>query len=453
LVEVTDRDKKYLRDRVLRLTAELDRCETRLEEATRLLASVAVSLAGLLKPELGGRGRKALKKLKSAAGAKRLKLEAIHEAVDAFKSAVLTDRGSEKKPEAAPQVEEDAAGRHVALALLEGLRLGDKDFDQSLERDIQQIQAHIAKGEVRPAMGLTIDLLDRYRQVYEKRQVEAEQALKDLVLEVFRTEEELTKAFEEANSTLEHAGREFQARIDASVGGLARAIDESTDLAELKARAVEHLRQIRDEVKARRALERDLLVRTRRQLEVVRGTLGGMRERLRQLEETRQRLSQEALTDPLTRVWNKRALTHHLKEALAAPQDRPLSLIVFDIDNFKGINDTYGHQAGDKALVAIAERAGSCLRRMDVLFRYAGDEFVVLLTQAPLATGKEVAERIRRATETIRFTYRGKGELRITTSLGVTESRPGDTPTSFFERADGALYEAKRGGRNRVVAA
>jgi diguanylate cyclase (GGDEF)-like protein len=207
---------------------------------------------------------------------------------------------------------------------------------------------------------------------------------------------------------------------------------------------------MREGVKARQEREHALLSLTRRQLEQVRGNLGQMRERLRAAEKTGQRLSQEALTDPLTRLWNKRALSQRLPMALANPGEAPVSLIVFDIDNFKGINDTWGHQAGDKALVAIAERSAQSLRRLDALFRYAGDEFVVLLTQTPLETAREVAERIRKSTSAVRFTYSGKGGQHLTVSLGVAQAGEEETSVGLFERADQALLKGKRAGRDRV---
>jgi diguanylate cyclase len=299
-------------------------------------------------------------------------------------------------------------------------------------------------------MVLTMDLMDRFRHTLDKRNREAEIAFKEVVSEVFKTEEAFAETVHEAQDGIMQVTREFDDQVTASMGGLAKALKESTSLETMKARAVEHLRSLREGIKARQEKEQGMLQATRRQLEQVRSNLGNLRERVRQAEKTSERLSEEALTDPLTKIWNKRAFGQRLADALNDTEQDPLSLIIFDIDNFKGVNDTYGHQAGDKALQAIADRASNALRRSDALFRYAGDEFAVILVQTPLSAAVDAAERIRQATETIRFTYRGQGELRITVTLGVAQAKKGESLTSLFERADQALLNAKRDGRNRV---
>jgi len=226
---------------------------------------------------------------------------------------------------------------------------------------------------------------------------------------------------------------------------------EAKNLDSLKLSALEHIRALRDHIRAQRAQEKDMLARTQGELDKARENLLNTHQRMEQVEQMSMRLSEEALTDPLTKVWNKRALTSKLTTLLEAAGRGPDSLIVFDIDKFKAINDNFGHQAGDRALKAIAQQAAASLRQHDVLFRYAGDEFVIVLESTPLADAVAVAERVRQAAENIRFTYRSSQELRITVSLGVAQSSPQDTLETLFERADKALYAAKNQGRNRVA--
>ena len=192
---------------------------------------------------------------------------------------------------------------------------------------------------------------------------------------------------------------------------------------------------------------------TQNELQSVRQTLTDTRQQMQRVEKQSEEYSQAALTDPMTKVWNKRALSQALRELLGRPQVKPFSLIFFDIDYFKHINDTFGHQAGDRALKAIAEHTGKALRQNDTLYRYAGDEFVIVLTETDINSAKEVAERVRKAAENIKFTYRGEKGLMVTVSMGVSQAQTGDTPEVLLERADQALLEAKRAGRNRVVAA
>jgi two-component system cell cycle response regulator len=134
---------------------------------------------------------------------------------------------------------------------------------------------------------------------------------------------------------------------------------------------------------------------------------------------------------------------------------RPLSVCITDIDRFKLVNDTYGHDAGDAVLREFANRVRSAVRGADLACRYGGEEFVLVMpdTSAEMAAG--VAERLRAIVEQEPFRLPGTDVLLpITASLGLASALPaGDRPEALLKRADTALYEAKRSGRNRVVAA
>jgi diguanylate cyclase len=229
-------------------------------------------------------------------------------------------------------------------------------------------------------------------------------------------------------------------------------VSQSPDLETLKVKALEHIRGLRDHLRAHRSHERQVMEKSQGEITRLRENLSLTRQRMEQVERVSRVLSQEAMTDPLTQAWNKRALSARMEDDLANPAHWPVSLIVFDIDRFKRINDDFGHQAGDRALKAITQQAGQSLRGQDTLFRYAGDEFVILLRKTSLPDARQVAERVRQAADSIKFTYRGDTELKITVSLGVAEARQGESPEALFERADQALLGAKRAGRNRVGA-
>jgi diguanylate cyclase len=453
MVEVQDKDKdlKQLRDRVLELNRELDECENKHKEGEAAFKEAMGVLAGLAEPYLEKKQTKQFKKVRKVLNAEKIEPKKLRAVISDLKNALLNGGGPEKK--AADKSTGDDASRHVALALMEGLRLGDPEFDGVLEKNIIEIQRLIAKSQIRAAMVLTMDLIDQFREALEQRGRKAETAFREIVGEVLKTEDVLADAVSEAQDGIVQVGRDFDAEMAASMGGLAKALKESNSLETMKAKAVEHLRTMREGIKARQEKEQSVLSATRRQLDQVRSNLGQLRERVRKAEKASERLSEEALTDPLTKIWNKRAFSQRFAEVMKQPEMLPISLIIFDIDNFKGVNDNYGHQAGDKALQAIADRASGALRRSDSLFRYAGDEFVVVLIQTPLPAAIDAAERIRQATETIRFTYRGQGELRITVTLGVAEAKKGESLSDLFERADQALLLAKKDGRNRVGSA
>jgi diguanylate cyclase (GGDEF)-like protein/PAS domain S-box-containing protein len=156
-----------------------------------------------------------------------------------------------------------------------------------------------------------------------------------------------------------------------------------------------------------------------------------------------------AVTDTLTGVWNRRHGTELLAADLSARRPgQALSLLMLDIDHFKTINDTFGHQAGDHVLIEIASRLRRSLRGSDMVARWGGEEFVVLLRDCALPDALRLAEDIRAAIAELPFGAMGS----LTVSVGVAEARAGEDLTTWLERADQALYRAKRSGRNEVAA-
>jgi diguanylate cyclase (GGDEF)-like protein len=128
----------------------------------------------------------------------------------------------------------------------------------------------------------------------------------------------------------------------------------------------------------------------------------------------------------------------------------PLCLAVVDIDFFKRINDNYGHSAGDKTLKVIANALKKSLRSTDFIARFGGEEFVILLPETKLADVSGPLNKIREIIKKIPFKFKNK-DVSITISMGVTLFKTGDNPLQAFDRADAALYEAKNGGRDKVI--
>ncbi len=177
----------------------------------------------------------------------------------------------------------------------------------------------------------------------------------------------------------------------------------------------------------------------------------------RELLRTNDLLSTMALVDPLTDLRNRRALDWDLPRQVQRSRDRnaPLSLIIFDLDHFKSINDNYGHLVGDVALKLLSARLRHNLRCNDTLFRYGGEEFVVLLSDTHGEEAADIARRLCMIVSCQSFTINDDLELQITVSVGVTTLDTPDDPQglSLIERADQRLRQAKQTGRNRVVSA
>lgn len=162
-----------------------------------------------------------------------------------------------------------------------------------------------------------------------------------------------------------------------------------------------------------------------------------------------------AITDALTGLHNRHYMERHMQALVteANQKQKPLSLLVSDIDYFKSINDTYGHNVGDTVLQEFANRLKSNARSMDLVCRFGGEEFVIVMPDTDLALAYTIAERLRKAVADKPFVVDSERKVDITASMGIASLEgEGDTPIALLERADKALYRAKRDGRNRVVA-
>ncbi|MGN6189561.1 MAG: diguanylate cyclase [Conexibacter sp.] len=171
--------------------------------------------------------------------------------------------------------------------------------------------------------------------------------------------------------------------------------------------------------------------------------------------ELHEQVQRQAVTDKLTGLSNRARFEQVIAAEAAAARRfaQPLALLLLDIDNFKRVNDTYGHQQGDLVLREVAAALRECAREIDEPARYGGEELALALQQTDLAGGEAIGERVRAAVEALELPrLDGRGALRVTVSCGVAASSEGD-PVALVAAADAALYAAKRGGKNRVVRA
>jgi diguanylate cyclase len=178
--------------------------------------------------------------------------------------------------------------------------------------------------------------------------------------------------------------------------------------------------------------------------------------RVEELEVELRRLSDEVSTDPLTQIANRRGLMQafeaeraRLERAAGDGGEAFLCVGLLDIDNFKKLNDSLGHAAGDVALKSLSAHVRASLRPVDAVARFGGEEFVVLLPGTPVEEGQQALTRLQRALSASLFMHDGR-EVFVTFSAGVTAYRLGESIEQALDRADEALYEAKRTGKNRT---
>lgn len=181
--------------------------------------------------------------------------------------------------------------------------------------------------------------------------------------------------------------------------------------------------------------------------------LFGVKVLFKRLAKSREEVAKQALTDPMTKLYNRRyiaEITPHLI-GLAQRNNSDLSVIILDIDKFKNVNDTYGHQVGDDVIVALADVLMQETRKSDVVCRFGGEEFVILLPETPSDGAFAVAENLRKVVEKLEVPLDDGKTLHFTISMGVSIVSPEDKNfDAAITRADTALYEAKESGRNRV---
>jgi diguanylate cyclase len=324
----------------------------------------------------------------------------------------------------------------AALCREMGAGLAELAEDDSWVRGQCQALAQQLDGEpsvraLRAAGTLLAETRQRQQQLREERRA-ARDALKRLIQDMLR----------EVGDLDQQAGR----FTDATAAHV-QAIESAESLDGLAG-------VVRSLLADSRALQQ-AVGRSRERLQADRARADLLETRVRELESELRRLSDEVSTDALTQVANRRGLESAFAAERARAERDPaatLAVALIDIDNFKKLNDSLGHAAGDQALKALAATVRERLRPVDHLARFGGEEFVVLLPATPLADAQQALTRLQRSLTEALFLHEGR-EVFVTFSAGVTAWRPGESLAVALERADEALYEAKRTGKNRTCTA
>lgn len=329
-----------------------------------------------------------------------------------------------------------------------------REFLQSLENEVvikPKVQAIRAQLEGGLAAEALIPTLETVRDLVMEAYLAANQAFASYLKNV---NEELADIYGILGGAVQHsrneraASRKLQDDMMREMGELESSTVAATDLNQLKDRVkyqLGNIRQAIDQYQQTDQAQQNLA----QQLEALGAKIKTMEVEAEKNRTTLESHRKKAMRDPLTELPNREAYNERApaEEQRWRRYGRPLSLAIFDIDHFKRINDTYGHQAGDRVIKVIGRSIAKRLREVDFFCRYGGEEFVVLMPETDSQTAFGVLDKIRDAIASAAFNYKEQ-PLSITVSVGVTEFSAGDNLESAFERADQALYAAKAGGRN-----
>jgi diguanylate cyclase len=337
-------------------------------------------------------------------------------------------------------------------ALLEDLKTSESDPSA-----LQNLIAELARADTDAALAAvvarTADVIHERGESVARERLQAAAVLSEVTTRL----EEMAGFLTESNSANRCHFDDTQSLNDSVMSHVRELTDEvsgATELEVLQSTVAARLESVAKQVSDFRAREANRLAEYN-------GRAEHMMERIADLERETQELHSKldverhgARLDPLTGVANRKSFDERFAQQIVrrANGGVPVVMLLWDIDSFKVINDSYGHRAGDRVLQSVAACFTAALRASDFVARIGGEEFAVLLSGLKLADAVNIANQVRMAVEGLRFHFRGT-PVRVTVSCGITELKPDDAYEAAFDRADAALYRAKNGGKNLCVAA
>ena len=345
----------------------------------------------------------------------------------------------------------DAQTRAAIAALLQRLAVSDE------ASRTHALLGALADAKTDAAMATVIAgvaaLVHELREQLARERSQAAQILSDVTQRLGEMAAYLTESADASHTRYDDA-KNHNETVIWQVRELNSEVGNAKELGVLQSLVAARLERVVAQVSSFRAREEDRLLEYSGRAEKMRLRIADLEREARDLKSTLASAEHDARLDPLTGIANRKSFDERFgREILKAPRSQPpLVILLWDLDGFKGINDTYGHRAGDRVLQSVAACLVAAARGDDFVARVGGEEFVVLLQSVPLTEAIAIADEIRAAIENLRFHFRGS-PVRVTASCGLTPLQEADSPGGAFERADAALYRAKHAGKNSCVAA
>src|ERR1700690_4268374 len=358
-------------------------------------------------------------------------------------------------PASAPTIAQPADGTANLEALAEPLllildRLGLIGSDNSEAAAVRSgLSEPPSMAAFEQAVWRLGDLVAAERSRLETEKTEGERVLKQVSARLGGIASFLAASQADQGES-DRSGRELNDRLRGEVQEIGSTVEVATHLGDLQVAVKSRLEAIDNHLQAFRAREERRSYAYRERAERMGERIQQLENETAALERSLLREQRMALLDALTGIANRLGYDERIEQEFKRWKRfrQPLSIVAWDLDRFKNVNDSYGHRAGDRVLRAFARLLSEKVRETDFVARYGGEEFIMLLIGTPAEGARRVAELIREEIDRLGFHFRGT-PVKVSASCGITEIRENDTPETLFDRADRALYRAKESGRDR----
>ncbi len=359
--------------------------------------------------------------------------------------------GGEAGGEAARRTLEPAL-REVLLGLLEQVEL-PAEAQERLAALRERVAGGIDAEGLAGVLASLAGLIGELRAEMRRERLDMEAFLAGLSERLGHIDGALAASLAEQAASLD-GSRDLERSVAGQIDGMRGEVAAAADLEDLRRAVERRLLAIAEHVEHHLGEENERFERANRRIERLEADLHETREETERLRARIEEEQERASHDGLTGVANRAAFDERLaaEHARVARYGGTFTVLFWDLDHFKAINDTWGHEAGDRVLCTVARLLERELRASDLLARYGGEEFVILMPETDLEGALQVAEKLRAAVAGANFHYRDQ-PVPVTASCGAAELRRGESVAELLRRADAALYAAKQAGRNRCQAA
>lgn len=338
----------------------------------------------------------------------------------------------------------------ILITLLEQLSL-PREFNQQATKIRDKIQRGIVQSELSGVINEIARLVSELGATVINEKKEYEAFLIDLTDKITSLDQHLSE-FQQDEVNAHSQRRQIGETVKAEMNGLRLDVEDASELTQLRQTVSSRLENLNQHINHAHQTDVERSIRAQEQIKQLNQRLQTMEQEAETLRTVTKQAQEQATKDALTGIWNRQALNDVLEREYVRWEryQKPLTMVVWDVDDFKNVNDQFGHSAGDVVLKTIAQIFSKAVRKTDFIARFGGEEFVGLFPETDLDNALVLTNKIREIVEKTNFRYQDI-PVPITTSAGLAMFEADDTIDDVFNRADKALYAAKNTGRNKCV--